>query len=180
MPGRIQEMPQSWLTASRPVTEIVKQPSTGLVKDSSLNKDIKTAETQKLLEEIDAQMKVICAWEMDSTTVDQCIKELCDKIGALYNDVLTTRSQVYEMVLNYGTESGQMVRLREGCNAADRDRYLEKLIAYNHIRQAVSDKVAKIEKHTDSVKRMVDLHHYDYICGDLKALNKNGDVPKQS
>ncbi len=41
MPGRIQEMPQSWLTASRPVTEIVKQPSTGLVKDSSLNKDIK-------------------------------------------------------------------------------------------------------------------------------------------
>ncbi|EIS22954.1 hypothetical protein YPPY54_2986 [Yersinia pestis PY-54] len=54
------------------------------------------------------------------------------------------------------------------------------MIAYNHIRQAVSDKVAKIEKHTDSVKRMVDLHHYDYICGDLKALNKNGDVPKQS
>lgn len=38
MPGRIQEIPQSWLTASRPVTEIVKQPSTGLVKDSSLNK----------------------------------------------------------------------------------------------------------------------------------------------
>ncbi|WP_016256987.1 NleF caspase inhibitor, partial [Yersinia pestis] len=76
MPGRIQEMPQSWLTASRPVTEIVKQPSTGLVKDSSLNKDIKTEETEQFLEEIDAQMKVICAWEMDSTTVDQCIKEL--------------------------------------------------------------------------------------------------------
>lgn len=96
MPYSIQPMPQSCFTASWPVTEIVKQPSMGLVKDSSLNKDIKTTSTEAFLEKVDVWMQVICARKMDRITVNESIKELKENVNALFNDLSDTRNQVYE------------------------------------------------------------------------------------
>lgn len=178
MPSRIQEMPQSWRTDSRPVTESVKQPSTGLVKDSSLNKDIKTASTEAFLEKVDVWMQVICARKMDGAIVEECINELSNKMDALFKDLSDTRNQVYELVPNYGWGDGQIAQLREGYDATDRDRYLEKLIAYNQIKQVISDEIEYTpKKYADSIERIVDLHHAGSIYGDLMALNKNSNVP---
>ncbi|BET62102.1 hypothetical protein YPSE1_15610 [Yersinia pseudotuberculosis] len=110
MPGRIQPMPQSWLTASRPAAESVKQPSTGLVKDSSLNKDIKTASTEAFLEKVDAWMLVICARKMDGAIVEECINELSNKMDALYKELSDTRNQVYKLVPNDGRGGGRIAQ----------------------------------------------------------------------
>ncbi|AJK16905.1 MULTISPECIES: NleF caspase inhibitor [Yersinia pseudotuberculosis complex] len=178
MPYSIQPMPQSCFTASWPVTEIVKQPSMGLVKDSSLNKDIKTTSTEAFLEKVDVWMQVICARKMDRITVNESIKELKENVNALFNDLSDTRNQVYELVPNYGPRGGRIAQLREGYNSIDRDRYLEKLIAYNQIKQDISDKVKYIpQEYTREVAEIVYLDHSDSICGDLIALNENSDVP---
>ncbi|PSH11725.1 hypothetical protein B7R74_21085 [Yersinia pseudotuberculosis] len=178
MLGRIQEMPQSWLTASRPAVESVKQPSTGLVKDSNLNKDIKTASTETFLAKVDAWMQAICHREVGSTDVNDPIKELKENVNALFKDLSDTRNQVYELVPNYGRGGGQIAQLKEGYDATDRDRYLEKLIAYNQIKQDISDKVKSIpQEYAREVARIVYLHHSGSIYGDLMALNKNSDVP---
>ncbi|ABS48285.1 MULTISPECIES: NleF caspase inhibitor [Yersinia pseudotuberculosis complex] len=178
MPGRIQPMPQSWLTASRPAAESVKQPSTGLVKDSSLNKDIKTASTEAFLEKVDAWMLVICARKMDGAIVEECINELSNKMDALYKELSDTRNQVYKLVPNDGRGGGRIAQLREGYDATDREHYLEKLIAYNQIKQVISDEIEYTpKKYADSIERIVDLHHSGSIYGDLMALNKNSDVP---
>ncbi|CNK62308.1 Uncharacterised protein [Yersinia pseudotuberculosis] len=178
MPYSIQPMPQSWLIASRPAAESVKQPSTGLVKDSSLNKDIKTASTEAFLEKVDVWMQIICARKMDRITVNESIKELKENVNALFNDLSDTRNQVYELVPNYGPRGGRIAQLREGYNSIDRDRYLEKLIAYNQIKQGISDKVRSVpQEYAREIAEIVYLHHSGSIYGDLIALNENSDVP---
>lgn len=178
MPGRIQLMPQSWLIASRPAAESVKQPSTGLVKDSSLNKDIKTASTEAFLEKVDVWMQAICARKMDGAIVEKYINKLSNKMDALYKELSDTRNQFYKLVPNYGRGGGRIAQLREGYDATDREHYLEKLIAYNQIKQDISDKVKSIpQEYAREVARIVYLHHSGSIYGDLMALNRNSDVP---
>ncbi len=123
-------------------------------------------------------MQVICRREVDSTDVNDSIKELKENVNALFKDLSDTRNQVYELVPNYGRGGGQIAQLKEGYDATDRDRYLEKLIAYNQIKQVISDEIEYTpKKYADSIERIVYLHHSGSIYGDLMALNKNSDVP---
>lgn len=174
--GSIQSIPSSWYLP--PIEEQVEIQSAVLLSEIGLDKNIKTPETTVFLDKVDIWMQIICTRNMDHSEVSHCIEELHKDIRELRTRLRDARERAYDIVPDNRLGGYEIAQLKEGCDAADRNSYLEKLISYNQISQIIGDEIKNIpSQYKKSIKEIIYLHHSGSIFGDLKALNNDCEVP---